>query len=271
MITITEKEFMQLSKYIKDNYGINLKEEKKMLLIGRLHNVLSELDFENFSQYYQYLISDSSGKAVSTLLNKITTNHTYFMRENNHFQYLKEKVLPYLAGTIKDRDFRIWCAGCASGEESYTIAMIVDEFCQREKLWWDKKILATDISENVLNTAIKGIYHKEQILALPDKWKKEYLKKYDEENFIFVDKIKDEIIYRKFNLMDRTFPFKKKLHVIFCRNVMIYFDNDTKNELVRKFYNNMEQGGYLFIGHSESLNGEFRGFKYIMPSVYRKE
>ncbi|MBC2455672.1 CheR family methyltransferase [Clostridium beijerinckii] len=271
MISITEKEFAQLSNYIKENYGINLREEKKMLVIGRLHNVLAEHNIEDFSQYYQYVVSDKSGKAVSTLLNKITTNHTYFMREKAHFDYLREKVLPYLVNSVRDKDLRIWSAGCSSGEEAYTIAMILSEFFKQEKLWWDKKILATDISEKVLGIAKNGIYHKEQIAPLPEMWKKIYLKKYDEENFVFSENIKNEIIYRKFNLMEEVFPFKKKFHVIFCRNVMIYFDNRTKNELIRKFYNSMECGGYLFIGHSESLSGDTAGFKYIMPSVYRKE
>lgn len=270
MITITEKEFMQLSRYIKDNYGINLKEEKKMLVIGRLHNELAEHNFESFSQYYQYIISDKSGKAISTLVNKITTNHTYFMRESNHFDYLREKALPYLMNSVKDRDLRIWSAGCSSGEEAYTLAMILDEFFQKERLWWDKKLLATDISDKVLEIARNGVYHKEQIAPLPDKWKNDYLKKHNEDSFAFVDKIKNEVIYRKFNLMENVFPFKKKFHVIFCRNVMIYFDNNTKRELIRKFYDNMDYGGYLFIGHSESLNGENMGFKYVMPSVYRK-
>ncbi|AGF59231.1 MULTISPECIES: CheR family methyltransferase [Clostridium] len=271
MVTITEKEFKQLAKYIKDNYGINLKEEKKMLVIGRLHNVLAENNFESFSEYYDHIISDKTGKAVITLINKITTNHTYFMREKDHFDYLKEKVLPYMVNTIRDKDLRIWSAGCSSGEEAYTLAMILDEFFKENQLWWDKKLLATDISEKVLKMAKEGIYHKDQISSLPPAWKMEYLKKYDGENFIFTDKIKNEIIYRKFNLMDNVFPFKKKFQVIFCRNVMIYFDNETKNDVVRKFYNNLEYGGYLFIGHSESLSGDTMGFKYIMPSVYRKE
>ncbi|EHJ02224.1 MCP methyltransferase, CheR-type [Clostridium sp. DL-VIII] len=271
MITITEKEFIQLSQYIKDNYGINLKVEKKMLVIGRLQNVLLEHNFESFSQYYQYIISDKSGKAVSTLINKITTNHTYFMREKNHFEYLRDTVLPYWAQNIKDKDFRMWSAGCASGEEAYTIAMILDSFFAEKKLWWDKKILATDISEKVLNIAREGIYQKDKISPLPEVWKKNYLQNYDAENLIFTDKIRNEIVYRKFNLMDKVFPFKRKFHVIFCRNVMIYFDSKTKIELVRKFYNSMEPGGYLFIGHSESLTGENVGFRYIMPSVYRKE
>lgn len=271
MVTITDKEFKQLAKYIKDNYGINLKEEKKMLVIGRLHNVLEEHNFNNFSQYYQYIISDRTGNAVNTLINKITTNHTYFMREKNHFDYLKEKALPNLMPMIKDRDLRMWCAGCSSGEEAYTLAMILDQFCQEKKLWWDKRILATDISDKVLAVAQNGVYQKEQIMSLPEIWKKDYLKKFDNDNFIFSDKIRKEIVYRKFNLMERAFPFKKKFHVIFCRNVMIYFDMDTKSQLVNKFYNNLEYGGYLFIGHSESLNGQNTGFKYIMPSVYRKE
>lgn len=270
MITITEKEFIELSNYIRENYGINLKAEKKMLVIGRLQNVLLEHNFESFSQYYQYVISDKSGQAVNTLINKITTNHTYFMREKSHFEYLRNIVIPYLVNVVKDRDLRIWSAGCSSGEEAYTIAMILDEFFKVGQLWWDKKILATDISDNVLNIAREGIYHKERIMTLPESWKSEYLEKYDKENFIFIDKIKNEIIYRKFNLMDAVFPFKRKFHVIFCRNVMIYFNNNTKKELVRKFYNSLEPGGYLFIGHSESLTGEDIGFKYIMPSVYRK-
>lgn len=271
MVEITDKEFVQLAKYIKDNYGINLKEEKKMLVIGRLHTVLSENNFDNFSQYYKYLISDKTGNAVNILVNKITTNHTYFMREKNHFDYLRDKALPSLMNVVKDRDLRMWCAGCSSGEEAYTLAMILDQFCQEQKLWWDKKILATDISDKVLNIARKGVYPKEQIIPLPEVWKMNYLKKFDNDNFVFADKLKSEIIYRKFNLMERVFPFKKKFHVIFCRNVMIYFDMNTKNELINKFYNGLEHGGYLFIGHSESLNGQSTGFKYIMPSVYRKE
>jgi chemotaxis protein methyltransferase CheR len=271
MITITEKEFVQLAQYIKVNYGINLKAEKKILVIGRLQNVLLEHNFENFSQYYQYVVSDKTGKAVSTLINKITTNHTYFMREKNHFEYLRDIVLPYWMKIIKDKDLRIWCAGCSSGEEAYTIAMILEEFLSERKLCWDKKLLATDISEKVLSIAREGIYHKDKISLLPKAWTRNYLQSYDEENVIFIDKIRNEIIYRKFNLMNNIFPFKRKFHVIFCRNVMIYFDSKTKTELIRKYYNSLESGGYLFIGHSESLTGENTGFKYIMPSVYRKE
>lgn len=270
MIAITENEFKQLSEYIHKNYGIHLKNEKKALVIGRLHNVLEQEGFTNFTDYYQYLEADKSGKAVVTLIDKITTNHTFFMRETAHFYYFRDKVLPYLVNTVSNKDLRIWCAASSTGEESYTLAMIIDEFFGNEKMFWDTKVLATDISEKVLTIAKKGVYSNERIAELPSYWKINYFKKYDDENSIFIDKIRNDVIYRKFNLMDVVFPFKKKFHTIFCRNVMIYFDNETKNQLVNKLYNHMEYGGYLFIGHSESLNREATRFKYIMPAVYRK-
>lgn len=271
MLPITEKEFRQLADYIKANYGIHLKEEKRTLLIGRLHNVLASRGFTNFSDYYNYIVSDKTGEAVITLIDKITTNHTFFMREPDHFYYFRDKVLPFLSNTVRDKDLRIWCAACSSGEEAYTLAMILDEFFGKEKMSWDTKLLATDISNKVLNIAKRGVYSNERITPLPAYWKTSYFKKYDDENSVLTDKIRNEVIYRHFNLMDTIFPFKRKFHTIFCRNVMIYFDNKTKTELVNKLYDYMEYGGYLFIGHSESLNREATRFKYIMPAVYRKE
>ncbi len=270
MITITKKEFAQLSDFIKANYGIHLKTEKEALVIGRLQNVLVQNGFKSFSEYYDYLMADKTGIAVSTLLDKITTNHTFFMREADHFDYFREVVLPYFTSRITDKDFRIWCAGCSSGEEPYTLAMIIDEFFGKEKLLWDAKILATDISSKVLEEAKKGMYKTSEINTLPAKWRLNYLNKVDSEYSVFKEKIKNEVIFRKFNLMEAVFPFRKKFHVIFCRNVMIYFDAKTKCELVRKYYDLLEPGGYLFIGHSESLNREETSLKYVMPAVYRK-
>ncbi len=271
MIDITEKEFIKLAEFIKSNYGINLKEEKKSLVIGRLHNVLMQKDFKSFSDYYDYVVSDKTGDAAIVLIDKITTNHTFFMREVDHFYYFKSTVLPYLACTLKDKDLRIWSAGCSTGEEPHTLAMLLDEYFGKEKMLWDSKVLATDISGKVLDTAKKGVYSNEEIALLPAQWRLNYFKKYDNGNSVLVDKIRDEVIYRKFNLMEAMFPFKRKFHVIFCRNVMIYFDNKTKDALVNKYYQHLESGGYLFIGHSESLNRETTRFKYIMPAVYRKE
>jgi len=248
-----------------------LGEEKQTLLVGRLQNVLVQLGFQSFMDYYNYLIADKSGEVGVTLVDRISTNHTYFMRETKHFHYFRDKVLPYLMFSVKDKDLRIWCAASSTGEEAYTLAMIVDEFLGKEKIWWDAKILATDISSNVLDIAQKGIYSFEQIAPLPIQWRSQYFNKYDNESAIITDKIKNEVLFRKFNLVDNVFPFKKKFHVIFCRNVMIYFEIKTKEILLDKLYDMLNYGGYLFIGHSESINRETSKFKYICPAVYRKE
>jgi len=271
VITITNKEFKELATYIKANCGINLKVEKQALVTGRLQNVLVQNGFISFSEYYNYILSDKTGRAVSTLLDKITTNYTFFMREADHFDYFKDIVLPFCSHKVVNKDLRIWCAGCSTGEEPYTLAMILDEYFGKEKVFWDTKILATDISSKVLDAAKKGVYCNKEIRTLPAQWKLNYIKKIDNEASIFVDKIRNEVIYRKFNLMEEVFPFKRKFHVIFCRNVMIYFDEKTKCNLVNKFYELLEPGGYFFIGHSESLNREETRFKYVMPAVYRKE
>lgn len=271
MIEITEKEFRYLADYIKSNYGINLKEEKKTLVMGRLHNVLIENNCRSFSEFLTLLNNDRTGKIIIQLINKITTNHTYFMRETDHFYYFRDKVLPYLKQKSIDKDLRIWSAGCSTGEEPYTLAMIINDYFRTEKVLWDTKILATDISGRVLEKAKQGQYSNEELISIPSAWRREYFNKVNDESCVLIDKIRNEIIYRKFNLMDDVFPFKKKFQVIFCRNVMIYFDNKTKAELVNKFYEHTESGGYLFIGHSESLSREGTKYKYVLPSVYRKE
>ncbi|MPL97409.1 Chemotaxis protein methyltransferase 1 [bioreactor metagenome] len=271
LITITKEEFRKLADYIKCNYGIQLKEEKQALVTGRLQNVLTEKNFNDFSEYYNYVIQDKTGEAAVTLMNKITTNHTFFMREPEHFYYFRDTVLPNLKDTVRSRDLRIWSAGCSSGEEPYTLAMLIDEFFGKEKKWWDAKVLATDISNKALEKARKGEYDNSDISPLPPTWKLNYFKKLDAETSAVTDHIRNEVIYRRFNLMNQVFAFKKKFHVIFCRNVMIYFNDETKWELVNKFYDLTESGGYLFIGHSESLNREMTNYKYVMPAIYRKE
>jgi chemotaxis protein methyltransferase CheR len=149
--------------------------------------------------------------------------------------------------------------------------MIIDEYFGADKKNWDSKILATDISLRALDKAKKGVYANKDLAPLPSSWKLNYLNKISPENSEFKESLRSEVIFRRFNLMDQMFSFKKKFHVIFCRNVMIYFNNETKMELVNKFYDITEPGGYLFIGHAESLNREQTKYKFIMPAVYRKE
>jgi chemotaxis protein methyltransferase CheR len=200
----------------------------------------------------------------------MTTNHTFFMREAEHFHYFRDHVLPYLHHTVKDKDLRIWSAASSSGEEPYTLAMILDEFLGSEKAAWEAKLLATDLSAEILETAKKGIYSNDRITPLPVTWRTQYFQQADAGHSMVTDRIRNQVIFRRFNLMDTTLPFKRKFHVIFCRNVMIYFDNKTKDALVERFYQMMEYGGYLFIGQSESLNRDTTRFQYVMPAVYRK-
>lgn len=270
MLTITDDEFNKITALIKREYGINLKSEKRALVLGRLQKVLAQLGIDNFSDYYSYVTSDITGKALGTLVDKISTNHTYFMREKDHFDYFSKVVLPYVVGKVRDRDLRIWCAASSTGEEAYTLAVLLKEFFAQEGKYWDTKILATDISEEALQTAKLGIYSKERVEPLPKYWLHSYFDDYDKNSLVFKPEIRNEVIYRRFNLMDAKFPFKKKFHVIFIRNVMIYFDNDTKTRLIEKLYHSMENGGYLFIGHSESIPRHPNKFKYIRPAVYRK-
>lgn len=192
------------------------------------------------------------------------------MREAEHFYFFRDRVLPYLAATVKDRDLRVWSAGCSSGQEPYTLAMIIDEYFRDHKHLWDTKVLATDISSKVLNEAKNGIYTYQEVEPLPVLWKLNYFQKSGQEYYKVTDKLKEEVIFRKFNLMEKRFPFRKKFDAIFCRNVMIYFDHKTKIDLINKFYDMLEYGGYLFIGHTESIPRNETEFEYVMPAVYRK-
>ncbi len=270
-MVITEKEFVELTTYIKQQYGIHMKEEKRTLLIGRLQQLLVQKNFASFTEFLEHVKSDKTGHALVDLADKITTNHTFFMRETDHFQFFQTHVLPELTARLKEKDIRIWSAGCSSGQEPYTLAMILSDYFGKDKIWWNSQILATDISTRSLQTAAAGEYPIEQIQTLPAKWRENYVKVKSTTTSVICDKLKGEVIYRKFNLMEPVFPFKKKFHVIFCRNVMIYFDNPTKEALVDKFWDQLEYGGYLFIGHAESLNRDKTAFRYIMPAVYRKE
>lgn len=271
MISINDNDFLKLTEFMKTNYGINLI-HKRTLIEGRLSNIIIEKGFDNFSDYLKFVFDDKTGQEIVTLLNKLTTNHTYFMREPSHFEYLRDTILPYLKETVKDRDLRAWSAGCSTGEEPYTIEMIIQDFLGEEAALWDTQILATDISNRALETARKGIYSASSINDLPSMWKLNYFEKTGDgaDTYKVKDKIKNNVIFRRFNLMTPEFPFRRKFHFIFCRNVMIYFDQPTKDALIEKFYNITEPGGYLLIGHSESVNRENTRYKYIMPAIYRK-
>lgn len=193
------------------------------------------------------------------------------MREADHFDYLRDTVLPYISNQYSSqKDFRLWCCASSSGEEPVTLQMLAQDHFGKSGEKWDTQILATDISTNVLDKAVYGRYSTEGVNTLPKQWQTEFFKKVDHQFSETLPVIRQNIIYRKFNLMD-PIPFTKKFQVIFCRNVMIYFDADVRETVVKKLYDATEPGGYLFIGHSESLNNTNSAYKYVRPAIYRKE
>ncbi|MCL2350767.1 MAG: protein-glutamate O-methyltransferase CheR [Defluviitaleaceae bacterium] len=245
-------------------------DEKRTLVYSRLRPLLREKGFTQFSDFIQYVKTDKTGEAAVILTNRLTTNHTFFMREAEHFDFLKDIVFPWIEKDHgREKDLRLWCAASSSGEEPYTLQMLAQDYFESRQ-GWDTEILATDISEKVLTQASLGIYSNESLQVMPEAWLKNYFRKYDSCNMAVKDNIKKFMTFRKFNLMEEKMPFKRPFHAIFCRNVMIYFDNQTREAIVNRLYKVLEKGGYLFIGHSESLSNIDSKFEYVRPAVYRK-
>lgn len=270
MLTLNEQDFKRLVTFVKSRYGINLT-QKRQLIIGRLSNVVLSMGYTSFTEYVDHILSQKNPQDIELMLNKLTTNYTFFLRESSHFDYFRQTVLPYLEQTKRDRVLSIWSAGCSFGQEPYTISMFLKEYFGSKASQWDTRVLATDISQNALKAATEGVYDEESLSDLPPDWKKKYFQRTPEPGVYKVaDSLKNNVIFKTFNLMD-PIRFRLKFDVIFCRNVMIYFDQPTKDALVQRFYNATAPGGYLFIGHSESLNKATTPYNYIMPATYRKQ
>ncbi len=268
MIELTESEFLELVSYIQSNYGINLS-NKKQLIEGRMSNYLESKGISNFSQYIR-IIKTNNSEEVTNLINRLTTNHTFFYREDTHYKFMKEQILPAIEAEKTNKTLELWSAGCSSGEEAYTAAMALDEYFSFKKSAWKINIVATDISKNVLSKAKLGIYGEDSVKNLPIAWKNKYLVKTNE-GFKVTDNIKKSVDFSVFNLMNQIpFNFKNRFDIVFCRNVMIYFDLKTKSELIIRLYDAVKPGGYLFIGHSETVPRDCSSFKYIKPAIYKK-
>ena len=267
---MTEAKFLRIYRLIKSRYGIDL-ERKKEIVQGRLGNYIHVNGFNSYSEYMNAVESDFSGRLERELVNILTTNHTFFMREFEHFDYLRREVLPELKKKEEQKkDLCIWCGAASTGQEPYMLAMLLKDYFGLEHGAWDTKVLATDVSTEALQQAVAGRYERDQIASLPDVWKRRFFRPVDGgERFEVTGEIKDEVLFRQFNLMD-VFPFKRKMHIVFLRNVMIYFDRETKRELIQKVYDVMEPGGYLFIGRTETIDREDTPLELIQPSIFRK-
>lgn len=270
---ISDQDFDAIRKLVYDRFGINLTDQKKTLVVGRLQKVLRQRGFPTFRAYYDWLLNDKTGEGLDELANRISTNHTFFYREKAHFEYFAGTVLPAAVARHEaagDKSLRIWCAGCSSGEEPYTLMMLMMDFFGNRFAQWQPKLLATDISATALRKAMSGVYDQDRVAQLPAALRNRYFVRTADGQVRVTDDVRQNIIYRRHNLMDDKFPFRNQFDAVFCRNVMIYFDRETRNNLVGKYYQHTARGGHLFIGHSETLGRGETPWDYVMPAVYIK-
>lgn len=275
---LSDSLFRKFSELIYETVGINLHEGKKPLLQARLSKRLRATGIKSFEEYYKYVTTPHNFAEFINFIDAISTNLTYFFREEQHFIFLEEVALPEIISRKEkqgDRRLRMWSAACSTGEEPYSIAMCVLEYLEkrRTKYSWDFKILATDISTRVLRIAIEGMYSEDRIQKIPPILRHKYFEKMlknEEYMYRVVKDLKDIVVFRRLNLKD-PYPFKGPFDVIFCRNVMIYFDKLTQQDIITKMISYLETGGYFFVGHSESLAGLKHDLVYVRPAVYCKK
>ncbi len=273
---LTQKEYELFRKLVYEKSGINLGGEKLQLLRARLGKKLRQGGFSSFRAYYDHVVRDQTGDELSVLLDAISTNTTHLFREEGHFDFLKTIIKQWVEDPkwcSENTGLRIWSAGCSSGEEPYSIAMVVrDALKDHPRI--QSKILATDLSTQMLSRAKLGLFEPHRVGTVPSVLAKRYLRKTqldDGPMLQVVPEVRKLISFARFNLMTPTFPFRFGFHVIFCRNVMIYFDRPTQEALVGRYAKNLIQGGHLLIGHSESLNGLEHPLTYVEPTIYRKD
>jgi chemotaxis protein methyltransferase CheR len=271
---MSEKDFSRLGEFLYRECGIKITESKKTMLETRLQRRLRALGLPSFSSYCDYLFRpDAKEDELIQAIDAVTTNKTDFFREPAHFDYLTQHALPELVGGGHGRrTITVWSAGCSTGEEPYTLAMVMKGFAETHRTI-DFGILATDISTRVLEKAKVAIYDEERVQPIPEIFKKAYLlKSKDTAKKVYrvVPELRDRVRFRRLNFMDGDFGFREAMEVIFCRNVIIYFDKQTQERLLNRFCISLSEDGYLFIGHSETLLGMDVPLVQVAPTIYRK-
>ena len=272
-IEVTVAEFRSVAALVQKTFGIHLPESKRAMMSCRMYKVVRAAGCGSFAEFYQKHLTNPTPEALSNLANALSTNHTYFNREASHFWFFRDEVLPELIGYQQRagrRDIRVWCAASSSGEEPYTLAMVIRDALGSRAKDWQGGLLATDISMNALGKARKGTYQTDGAMELPDDMYRKYFRSVGGGMSEVVPDIKREVTFRRFNLMNARYPFKQPFHAVFCRNVMIYFEEDTKKKVVERIYDVTAPGGYLFVGMAETISGLGTRFKSVRPGVYRK-
>jgi chemotaxis protein methyltransferase CheR len=267
---LSQKSFGELARFITSELGIKMPESKLTMVESRLLSRVRELGMQSVNQYAEYFIAAPNGNERERFVDAITTNKTDFFREPAHFHYLRETVLPELAGL--GAGFKAWSAGCSSGEEPYTLAMVLAEYARTQR-GFDFAILATDVSSKVLRRARTAIYRQALIAPVPAEYRGRYLlsSRSGEERLVrIVPALRSKVSFHHLNFMDEEYGIRERFDAIFFRNVMIYFDKQTQEAVINKLCRNLVPGGYLFVGHSESLAGMRIPVSPVGTSIYRK-
>jgi chemotaxis protein methyltransferase CheR len=261
----------ELRELLQRETGIRMPAEKRAFLECRLERRLRALQLDSLEEYWNYFQHESETE-LKPLIDAVTTNKTDFYREPAHFEFLLRTALPKLLRTLERPQLRVWCAGCSTGEEPYTLAMVLSE-ALRDNRTVDFRILATDISTRVLSHAKQGIYDEVETDPLPPEWRKRYvgLSKDRSARLARVrPELRRKVSFHRLNFMDDSYPVEGDFHIIFFRNVAIYFERDVQRSVVRKLIEHLVLGGYFFMGHSESLQGKMEGLRHVAPSVFER-
>lgn len=262
-MNMLDAEFNYLAQLAFEQSGIVIGASKRDMLYGRIMKRIRHLGLASFSSYCQ-LLQDSYSGELSEFINAITTNLTAFFREDHHFDFLQKVILPELKYSNKDKKLRIWSAGCSTGQEPYSIAMSIEN----QFHYWDAKILATDLDSDVLTRANQGVYT--DLMGIPVGFRSQYCADMNNNHqYMMNDNVKQLITFKHLNLLSQ-WPMSGFFDVIFCRNVLIYFNDETKKKLIQRFYSQLKPGGYLFIGHSESLQSFNTKFSLVGQTIYQR-
>ena len=272
MQPLTDPQFEDISTLVKSICGINLHDGKKELVKARLAKRIRLLGLRDFDEYISYVRADASSAELTAMLDHLSTNLTSFFREMAHFDHLRSVVIPELLRRKRDTaQIRIWSSGCSTGEEPYSLAILLTDTFP-ELRCWDVKILATDLSTRVLARAREGQYETARVAQMPQSLLTKYFTAEGRgvgRAYRVNDSIRSMVTFARLNLME-GWPMKGPFDVIFCRNVMIYFDKPTQTRLVQRYHDILAPGGVLMVGHSESLTGTSHKFRYVCPAVYQK-
>ena len=270
---MSKSDFGRLSALIYQQSGIVLNYDKKMMLELRIKRRLQSLKMDSYAEYCTYLFGRGQKDEMVPMLDVVTTNKTDFFREPDHFVYLSQKALPEIGSRNEmGRPLLVWSAGCSTGEEPYTLAMVLAEYAAAHA-GFRFKLRATDLCTTVLAKAQLGVYNADVVAPVPLELRRKYFMRSRDpgvEQLRVVPELRSTIEFRRLNFMDASFGFREKADVIFCRNVIIYFDRKTQESILQKLAGQLQPGGYCFVGHSETLHGMDVPLEAVAPALYRK-